>query len=337
MNNQERRLYREIYGGLMSKKVREIQQKKIEQGTIVGACPIGYKWVHYGSRRRGHKAVEIDPEKAPIIKAAFELYATNLYSLEDVRQKIEEKYNLKFTKSYFHVILKNEFYIGILNYCGKKYPHNYPLFIEKELFEKCQKVREIKRKLPRKKTKIPFLYSGLFQCKECNCAITAELTKKIYTYYHCTFHKYRHKMKWIREEQINEQMQRIVDRVYEENPIQEIIPYPKINWKKPNTEVVRPFLNTLFKKFYVLTDGTLEYEAWDVNLIKERLAPKEEKPIAYTNTLEENIHIICRIAQDVDSIAYLLKKDINEIQQELVNMQINGLVDQTLDGLWISL
>lgn len=338
MNNQERRLYREIYGGLMSKQVREIQQKKAESGQISGNCPIGYKWVHHGSRRRGSKTLEIDPEKAPMIKDAFQFYATNLYSIDDLRIKIEEKYNIKLTKSYFHVVLKNEFYIGIMTYSGKKYPHYYPQFIDKELFDKCQEVSQLKRKLPRKKTKLfTANYKGLLQCKECGCAITAELTKKIYVYYHCTFYKYRHKMKWLREELINEQMQRIVDKVYENKEVEKVIPYPKINWKKPDHTVLRPFLNQLFKKFWVLPDSTFEYEAWDINLVKERLIPKEEKPIVYANTIEQNIHIICRIPQDIDSIALLLKKDISEIQLALSDMQINGLVDQTLDGSWISL
>lgn len=61
----------------LSEEVRKGFKEKCKQGEFPSNPPYGYK-------RLDSKTIIIDPETSPYIKRAFELYATNQYSLEGV-------------------------------------------------------------------------------------------------------------------------------------------------------------------------------------------------------------------------------------------------------------
>ena len=51
----------------------------------------------------------------------------------------------------------------------------------------------------------PYIYRGLIRCAHCGLAITPEKHKG-FVYYHCTQYNGKHGAKWLREEEITEQL-----------------------------------------------------------------------------------------------------------------------------------
>ena len=114
-------------------------------------------------------------------------------------------------------MLKNRFYIGIMNYAGEYYQGSHKTFISKKLFDEVQKqIQKIEK--PRNKGH-DFAFSCLAKCGECGAAITAETHTKIYPktrgeveyiYYRCTKKLKPCNQKYINEPNLEEQLREIV-------------------------------------------------------------------------------------------------------------------------------
>lgn len=66
----------EYYIRLLSENVKKGQKEKLSQGWLPAKPPLGYKTIG----EKGHKIHVLDPDKAPLVKRMFDLYATNRYS-----------------------------------------------------------------------------------------------------------------------------------------------------------------------------------------------------------------------------------------------------------------
>lgn len=109
--------------------------------------------------------------------------------MHEIRKKTIE-WNLKnktksdtyLSVSQIEKILKNPFYYGVARYKGKEYKHIYPRLIDKELFEKCDDVRNGRHRNRSNTTKTDFIFKGMIKCKNCGCTVTPELKKGKYVY-----------------------------------------------------------------------------------------------------------------------------------------------------------
>ncbi len=94
----------------------------------------------------------------------------------------------------------------------KRYAGVHEPLISRELWERTQAVLDEANR-PRY-GKHRFRYTGLLQCGSCGCAITAELRKAKYVYYHCTGHRGRRGSRYLREEMLTELLGEVVGRVH---------------------------------------------------------------------------------------------------------------------------
>lgn len=169
--------------------------KKIADGEWPTKAPIGYLNYIDGKYRK----IKVDEERAPLVKYAFETYATGLYSVEELWRKLKEK-GLKNTKGKFidrnavHKMLQNPFYYGEMNIKGKLAPHIYPPLIDRGLFERCEAVRKGFHKTPFKYGGKEFVFKGLLRCGSCGNRITSYVkikpSGKKYTYLRCSKHSH---------------------------------------------------------------------------------------------------------------------------------------------------
>ena len=169
--------------------------KKIADGEWPTKAPIGYLNYIDGKYRK----IKVDTERAPFIKQAFELYATGLYSVEEVWRKLKQM-GLKNTKGKLidrnsvHKMLQNPFYYGEMNIKGKLIPHIYPPLIDRVLFERCKDVRYGFNKMPFKYGGKQFIFKGLLRCGSCGNRITSytkiKPSGKEYTYLRCSKHSH---------------------------------------------------------------------------------------------------------------------------------------------------
>ncbi|MCD7780270.1 MAG: recombinase family protein [Candidatus Gastranaerophilales bacterium] len=186
----------------LSEEVKKGKNKKAQLGYYPQQAPVGYK---NAGGLEGKRVIIPDPDKSSYVKRLFELYATGVYSVEELRKKLyNEGFNHKgrmYSKPKMLYILHDYFYIGKFIYNGAIYDGKHEPLIDVELFNKVQKLFNQSKA---RTHDIEFTYAGLIKCGHCGCQLTAELKKGKYVYYHCTGKRGGDcKKDWVREEKLD--------------------------------------------------------------------------------------------------------------------------------------
>ncbi len=178
----------------LSDNVRRSVDYKLKNGEWIGRAPVGY--LNAKDLVSGHNVVVVDPRRASLIQRAFELYATGTYSVNAITKILKDEgltNNLPphrpMVKSQIHKIIQSPFYYGYMLCKGVLYKGKHEPIIDKELFDKCQAVREGWHKKPFKCGSTPYVLRGLVRCASCGCAISFDTKKKKYVYGFCSKYK----------------------------------------------------------------------------------------------------------------------------------------------------
>jgi site-specific DNA recombinase len=164
-------------------EVRKGMRGRLKQGLYPWKAPIGY--LDQGKA----KAKIIDPVKGPLVKCAFELYATKQYSYGDLALELKRRGLLRTTGKPFGpnnmtAILRNPFYMGLIHIrrTGETFQGVHEPLISAELFQTVQVIRETKdnRKVQRHEA----LFRRLLKCGLCGITLIGEVQKD-HTYYRC--------------------------------------------------------------------------------------------------------------------------------------------------------
>lgn len=195
----------------LSVNVRRGLREKLRRGEFPGWAPVGYVNDHRS------RSIIPDETKAPLVRRAFEAYATGQYKAAELRRSIIDwgltgHSGKPIALSKIPVMLANPFYIGLFRYKGEIHEGVHEPIVSKQVFDRVQEVmRERKRGKYMKEARRPF--RGLMTCAECGAAITSE-KQKGHHYYRCTG-----KMgpcsqrRYLREELLAEQLREAVSRV----------------------------------------------------------------------------------------------------------------------------
>jgi len=179
------------YANRISDNVKRSNQKKLEEGTILGEVAVGYlSQKHHNKEIHKNPIVSIDWDKAVHIQRIFELYATGNYSCEQISRTVGEEGFItregnKPTKNSIDYILKKKFYIGYYETIYGIATHPYETFVSEDLFNKCQEVRCQIRKTKAKGTTVQevkdndvFIYNGFIKCHYCKSSYSSERETK---------------------------------------------------------------------------------------------------------------------------------------------------------------
>lgn len=90
----------------LREEVRKGMREKAEQGVYPSRPPLGYR------NNKLERSIEVDPQKAPLARRMFELYATGQYSLASLQKALRVEFGVSLGKSYVDRLLKNPFYTG---------------------------------------------------------------------------------------------------------------------------------------------------------------------------------------------------------------------------------
>lgn len=207
----------------LSEETKKGMIEKAEQGIYPSYARYGYMNVV----ENGRKVLKIDPQTGPFVKRMFELYATGQYSLLSLKKKMIAdgmvyRNGKNFYKGTLAGILKNEFYTGVFYWRGKKYENaQHEALVSKELFAQVQRL--MLNPFKNKSRKDLFAYTNLMKCGVCGCAITAEIKKEKYVYYHCSGYKGNCNQPYVREEIIDEKIALMLDSFSVTDNIQEMV------------------------------------------------------------------------------------------------------------------
>jgi site-specific DNA recombinase len=195
----------------LSEEVKKGMREKAEQGHWPTVAPIGYV-----NNLEIHR-IEPDPDRANAITKMFDWYATGNYSLQQLTEMAASaglthpRSGRRLSKSEIHRALHNPIYYGDFNWNGRYYIGKHQPLISRDLFEKIQDV--FGRSNRPKRTKRDFPFNGLLTCGLCGCAMTAEIKKGQYVYYHCTGYRGKCGNDYIRQENLSELLGDIASRI----------------------------------------------------------------------------------------------------------------------------
>jgi len=201
----------------LSEETRKGMLQKAKEGYYPSFAPLGYFNTEKELNGRKIKTIKIDQSRSHIIKKMFKLYATGGYSLQKLtsfanEEGLRSKKGYKLYKSTIYKILRAPIYYGDFKWDHKIYKGKHPAIISKEVFDEVQKTFDGHNR-PEKVKRHNFAFTGLLTCAKCGCAITAEIKKDKYVYYHCTSYKGKCGNKALREEILTEKLGELVKKI----------------------------------------------------------------------------------------------------------------------------
>ena len=184
----------------LGEEVKKGMREKAEQGHWPSMAPIGYL-----NNRATHR-IEPDPVRRHLIVELFQLYATGRYSMKALLANAHAiglthpRTGRRLFKSEIHRLLHNPIYHGEFLWDGQRYPGSHERLITGDTFNEVQTLLHRRPRATYRKQRHTFM--GLLTCARCGCAVTAELKKGKYVYYHCTDYHGDCDNTYIREERL---------------------------------------------------------------------------------------------------------------------------------------
>ena len=170
---------------------RGMRENALSCKAVGGLTPTGYKV------NRETMKYEIDPEKAPIVKEIFDLYA-NGKSISAICEHCNSKgwqtnRGKPFTRNSMSKMLRSRKYIGVYIFEDIEIEGGMPAIVDKEIFDKVQKRIEMgHRSQTRTHDDVDFILTGKLFCGHCGKPMvgTSGTGKagKVYYYYTCRNH-----------------------------------------------------------------------------------------------------------------------------------------------------
>ncbi len=156
----------EYYSAELSQKVKRgktISAQKCKH--LGGKCPFGFK---VNSELR----YEIDPDAAPWVVKAFEMYADGtparhiMYMFNE--NKVLNPHGRQWTKNSIHNMLKHKRYNGYYVYNDTEIKDGMPKIVPDEIFEKVQaRIAKNKEAPARGRAKVPYILTTKLYCGRC--------------------------------------------------------------------------------------------------------------------------------------------------------------------------
>ncbi len=157
---------------------------RLKQGIYPLAAPIGYLDTGKG------KPKVLDPAKAPLVRQAFELYATGEYNFERLGDEIFKsglrgKKGNRVSKNGLSTMLNNPFYVGLIHVrkTNERFQGAHASLLSKLLYDRVQAVLRGQRLgVP---WKHDFAFRRTIRCAVCGRHLIGERQKDRYVYYRC--------------------------------------------------------------------------------------------------------------------------------------------------------
>ena len=290
MNTRGGRLTADLLAVIASDYIRNLREEvrkgirgRLKQGLYPLGAPLGY--VDQG----GGKPKIPDPVRAPLVRLAFELYASGRYSLRALAEELERRglrarSGGKLGISRVNDLLRRPFYIGLIEMKGEIFEGVHEPLVSKTLFDRVQQMLSGKAHASSQKHDFPF--RRLLRCSSCSYALIGE-RQKGHVYYRC--HTKTCSITGVREESIDEQIVRTLERISprreEMEGLKELTLNLREQWTRRDEELRSALAlrqQGIESRLSRLTDGYLEgaierdlFEQKKRQLVDERAAAAE--------------------------------------------------------------
>jgi site-specific DNA recombinase len=193
----------QFYSGNLALEVMKGLVRKAEEGGTPFRAPLGY--LNRREARGGveYSWVELDPERADIVRWCFEQYATGEWSGIDLVLAAREKgltnrprggmsgKPIGLTGMYH--MLQNPYYMGVVSYKGIHYEGKHPVLVEPDMWLLVQDILAAHTNSEKDRVHSHYL-RGTIYCSSCGARLVYSQNKGnggTYTYYFCVKKKTR--------------------------------------------------------------------------------------------------------------------------------------------------
>lgn len=175
----------QLFSDSLSERTKMHMQAAVKRGQYLWKAPVGYV--------NKYKRLLIDPERAPLVREAFELMASGRYTTADAVLKAVTAMGLttrsgkKMSKQSFARMLNNRLYAGWIVSGDLTVRGAYEPIITDDLFDRVQE-RMNARSVPHTKLNEDFPLRGSVLCAACKKPLTSGWSKgrkERYPYYSC--------------------------------------------------------------------------------------------------------------------------------------------------------
>ncbi len=189
----------EFYSQNLATEVKKGLNEKVKTGGTVSRAPIGYQNVRYvDDKGREERTVIVDPERAPLIKLAFEEYATGNWTVADLAEHLAacglhtratpKIPSQPVTLKTLHKVLVSPYYKGVVTYKGIEYEGAHEALVDTETWDKVQSILA-SRLNGERNLKHPHFLKGSVFCANCGERMIVSNEKKkdgtVYPYFVC--------------------------------------------------------------------------------------------------------------------------------------------------------
>jgi DNA invertase Pin-like site-specific DNA recombinase len=167
----------EFYSRNLATEIIKGSTQKAKKGGAPFRAPLGYLNSRDWIDGREIRTITVDPERAPLVTYAFELYATGDYSLIDLATILEAR-GLRSRPSRnrpakllgtnrLSTILRNDFYTGVLRWNGITAQGRHEPIVDEATFYKVQDILDSQRQSGERSWRHHHYLRGTLRCAQC--------------------------------------------------------------------------------------------------------------------------------------------------------------------------
>ncbi len=185
----------DFYSANLSAEIRKGAAQKARTGGTPGRAPIGYLNVRKMVDGQEVRTVEIDDERAPFVRHAFEAFSTGSYTLDSLVAELTamglttrptaKQPAIPLNRAHLSKMLHNPYYIGIVRWGGAEYAGRHEPLVSAELFERVREILRAHDVAGEKRRKHHHYLKGSVFCRACGSRLCITRAKGRYFYFFC--------------------------------------------------------------------------------------------------------------------------------------------------------
>ena len=189
----------EFYSRNLANEVMKGMGEKARNGGTLGKAPLGYLNVRARDENgREVRTVELDQQRAPLLRLAFSEYATGNWTVSQLTDHLNtlglsipptpRRCAKPITTTRLHKILRHPYYKGTISFQGVEYPGAHEPLVDEETWRHVQAMLDSHRYGERQRIHNHFLKSTVV-CGQCGARLSVQNAKNskgtIYPYFVC--------------------------------------------------------------------------------------------------------------------------------------------------------
>jgi site-specific DNA recombinase len=169
--------FAEYYSNNLSTEIMKGLRRKHETGGTPHKPPIGYLPKRELIGTQDIRSVILDPERAPLVKQAFTLYATGHWPLRKLavqmeREGLRSRGTLRYPErplgaNRINAMLRNPYYVGVVAWNGQRYPGKHEPLVDQETWDRVQMLLTAAHVGGERAQKHEHYLRGTVVCAEC--------------------------------------------------------------------------------------------------------------------------------------------------------------------------